>query len=114
MTHVLHKPGPLRELVVERQGGVCLACHRGLAELHLHHRTRRKDLGWCPCNIVGLHPNCHVVAPEAVHQRVTWAREAGLIVPTWDDPREVPVRHRVPWAGDLFLRCDGTVASTQH
>lgn len=99
----------VREVIWDRQLGTCLACHTGMRpdELHAHHRVRRRDLGWCPCNIVALHSDCHVVAPQAVHQRVTWARERGLIVPTWDDPRLIPVEHRVPWSGLLYLGCDG-------
>ena len=97
----------------DRQVGTCLACHQGVRpdELHAHHRVRRRDLGWCPCNVVGLHASCHVVAPEAVHQRPAWARDRGLIVPSWADPRRVPVFHQVPWRGWLLLDCDGTVRS---
>lgn len=111
--HELVTAKAIREILWERQIGTCLACHAGMRPdaMHAHHRMRRRDLGWCPCNVVGLHPNCHVVAPEAVHQRPTWARERGLIVPTWDDPRIVPVEHVVPWSGALFLTCDGSVQS---
>lgn len=111
MGHVMLTAAAVREVIYDRQLGTCLACHTGMGpdRMHAHHRMRRRDLGWCPCNVVGLHPDCHVVAPQAVHQRVTWARDAGLIVPTWGEPREVPVRHIVPWSGLLYLGCDGLV-----
>lgn len=101
----------VREVIWERQGGACGSCGTGMHPegMHAHHRTRRRDLGWCPCNIIGLHGDCHVIAPEAVHQRVTWARERGLIVPTWDDPRDVPVLLSFPWAAWSMLTCDGLV-----
>lgn len=113
MDHQLISAGLARETIWQRQCGTCLACHRGMLQdaMHAHHRMRRRDLGWCPCNVVGLHSDCHVIAPGAVHQRVEWARERGLIVPTYDDPRIIPVTHVVPWHGELYLTCDGLVQS---
>lgn len=114
--HVRHTPATAREVVLERQHGTCLACHAGMHadRAHLHHRQRRRELDrdqlWCPCTLVALHPDCHVVAPQAVHQRPSWAREAGLIVAPWLDPREVPIEHRWPFVGSMLLVCDGTLA----
>lgn len=113
MDHQLISAERVRETIWNRQMGVCLACGYGMhpEQMHAHHRLRRRDLGWCPCNVVGLHSDCHVIAPQAVHQRPEWARERGLIVPSWDDPRAVPVEHVVPWPGMLYLLCDGGVSS---
>lgn len=76
-----------KAVVLERCGGRCEACGELLAgRVHYHHRQRRQDGGHAASNVVALHPDCHVVAPQAVHQRPAWARERGLIVPTWADP----------------------------
>lgn len=114
MSHQSLSAAAVRPIVWDRQLGTCAGCHRGLHHeaWHAHHRQSRKHMGWCPCNIVALHPNCHVVAPEAAHQRPAWAREVGLIVPSWADTRERPVLLHVPWSGSLYLWCDGTVSSS--
>jgi hypothetical protein len=57
----------------------------------LHHRQRRRGGDHSPANLVALHPACHTVAPEAVHQRPAWARERGLIVRSTEDPATVPL-----------------------
>lgn len=109
--HLFTTAAKLHPLARERQYGMCLACHGGLrtGEGALHHRVRRRDLGWCACNVVLLHAECHTNAPQAVHQRPEWARARGLIVPSWTDPRGVPVPHQWPYSGDLFLACDGSL-----
>lgn len=103
----------IRELIYERQYGVCLACHTGMHpdRFHAHHRKRRRDLPgvWCPCWTVALHPDCHVVAPQAVHQRPAWAIGRGLIVPSHADQRAVPIAHEWPYTGELLLACDGSL-----
>ena len=114
MDHQLMTARAVRAVLWERQGGQCASCWTGMRpdEMHAHHRMRRRDLGWCPCNVVGLHPSCHVVAPEAVHQRPQWARERGLIVPTWTEhPAAVAVLVRWPWTAWSLLTCDGLVVS---
>lgn len=114
--HVRHTAASARAVVLERQYGTCLACHTGMhpATAHVHHRKRRRDLAadelWCPCVLVALHPDCHVIAPQAVHQRPAWAVDAGLIVPSHADPRTVPIRHEWPYTGELLLACDGSLA----
>lgn len=113
MTHRLLSAAAARETVLERQGGMCASCWTGVRpdEAHAHHRQRRRDLGWCPCNVVILHGDCHVIAPGAVHQRPAWARERGLIVPTWDDPRVVPLWVGWPWRMWSLLDCAGSVST---
>ena len=109
--HEFTDQGALRRVAYGRQHGACAACGHGmhLERAHLHHRKRRRDLGHCACNTVLLHDTCHVVAPQAVHQRPAWARARGLIVPSWEDTRTVPVR---TIDGTVWLTCDGT--STPH
>lgn len=52
------------------------------------------------------------MGPAAVHDRPEWARERGLIVPSWSDPRDVAVTLvGWPWSGPGFLTCDGIAAS---
>lgn len=85
-------PAEVRAVVLDRCGGLCEACGRPLTlGVHLHHRLRRRDGGHTADNLVALHPECHVIAPQAVHQRPTWARQQGLIVPSWADPATTPL-----------------------
>lgn len=90
------KPGvtpETRALVLTRCGGRCEACGKNLERggVDLHHRQRRRGGDHSPANLVALHPSCHTVAPEAVHQRPAWAREQGLIVHSTDDPAITPL-----------------------
>lgn len=85
-------PAESRVVVLGRCGGRCEACgHPLLGLVHLHHRQRRREGNHSPANLVALHPDCHVVAPQAVHQRPTWARQRGLIVPSWETPGDAPL-----------------------
>jgi hypothetical protein len=79
--------------------------------MEAHHRQRRRVLGWCPCNVVGLHARCHTQGPRAVHSQVEQARQLGLIVPTWASPPEVPVHVEWPWVGESYLACEGLLVS---
>jgi hypothetical protein len=82
-------PAEVQGIVLVRSGGRCEACGELLrGRLHMHHRLRRRDGLHVASNLVSLHPDCHVVAPQAVHQRPTWAKERGLIVPFWAEPAE--------------------------
>jgi hypothetical protein len=112
-THVFTEPAKLHALVTERQGGLCAACWEPLPPTaqELHHRQRRRVLGWCACNVVGLHPRCHTLHPLAVHQRPEWAASVGLIVPTWASPPQVPLHVQWPWSGESYLSCDGLLVS---
>lgn len=90
------KPGvttETRAVVLARCAGRCEACGKDLDRggVDLHHRQRRRGGDHSPVNLVALHPACHTVAPEAVHQRPAWARERGLIVRSTDDPAVTPL-----------------------
>lgn len=81
----------LTAAILDRSGGLCEACGLPLPARwegwDRHHRQTREYGDDTLPNLVGLHKDCHVVAPQSVHQRVTWARERGLIVPSWSSPK---------------------------
>ena len=116
MTHQRRTPAEAREVAYHRQDGSCWACWTGVRpeEGHLHHRRRRRDLTadelWCSCVTVLLHPDCHVVAPQSVHQRPEWARSVGLVVPSWGDQRVVPIIGG--FVGSVLLDCSGGYSLT--
>lgn len=90
------KPGvtaETRAIVLARCGGRCEACGEplGRSGVDIHHRQRRRGGDHSPANLVALHPSCHTVAPQAVHQRPAWARERGLIVRSTGDPAATPL-----------------------
>jgi hypothetical protein len=90
------KPGvtpETRAIVLARCGGRCEACGKPLGQsgVDLHHRQRRRGGDHSPANLVALHPSCHTITPESVHQRPAWARERGLIVRSTEDPATTPL-----------------------
>lgn len=86
-------PPAVRAAVLARAGGSCEACGKslGAGPVHLHHRQKRNGRNHTVENLVALHPLCHVVAPEAVHQRPTWAKSRGLILLAHHDPAAEPL-----------------------
>lgn len=82
-----------REAMYVRCGGRCEACGGPMQRrgFHAHHRQKRRGGDHSLANGVATHPTCHVVAPEAIHQRPAWAVERGLIVRTGQSPVEVPL-----------------------
>lgn len=105
------KPGvtaKTRAIVLARCAGRCEACGKllGQSGVDLHHRQRRRSGDHSPANLVALHPTCHTIAPEAVHQRPAWARERGLIVRSTDDPAMTPLV--LPSGRRVLLGADGT------
>lgn len=83
----------MRAVVLERAGGLCECCGKTLEgyPTHCHHRERRNGRNHTPYNLVVLRSICHVIMPESVHQRPTWAKSRGLIVPTGMDPATTPL-----------------------
>jgi hypothetical protein len=78
----------LTETLWARCEGLCEACGLSLPEdgWDRHHRQSREFGLHAPQNLVALHKDCHVLTPWSVHQRPQWAREQGLIVPSWSTP----------------------------
>lgn len=95
-------PAAVRAVVLARCQGLCEACGGTLAgfPIHMHHRKKRTKRNHVPCNIVALHPACHVIAPGAVHQEPAWAEQRGLIVLAGEDPATKPLKLA---NGDLVL-----------
>jgi hypothetical protein len=86
-------PPAVRAAVLVRAAGCCEACGKALGEgpVHLHHRQKRNGRNHTVENLVALHPTCHVIAPEAVHQRPIWAKQRGLILLAHHDPAVEPL-----------------------
>lgn len=86
-------PAAVRAVVLARAAGQCEACALRLPEkgTHLHHLLRREIGGHAACNLVALHPLCHVLDSNSVHLRRPWAQSRGLILRSWQTPGEVPV-----------------------
>lgn len=95
-------PAAVRAVVLARCDWLCEACGKTLAgfPIHMHHRRKRTKRNHVPCNIVALHPACHVITPGAVHQEPKWAEGRGLIVRAGEDPATKPLT--MP-NGDLVL-----------
>jgi hypothetical protein len=101
----------VRSLVLERDDWTCLGCGKsvlGLQWWSLQHRQARGAGGGNGCeNLATLcgsatSPGCHLLC-ESRSPEMT-AR--GLVVPSWNDPAEVPV---VLWTGRaVMLTTEGT------
>lgn len=105
-------PPRTRQIVYERDNWRCLGCGRDVSQMQwrsVQHRKARgvggtNDLS----NLVTLcgsatSPGCHLWAES----RDDEAAARGLYVPSWNDPREIPV---VTWTGKaVYLHDDGGV-----
>lgn len=98
-----------RALITARDVERCVRCGVYVGPgMNAHHRKLRSQGGMgTPSNGVLLcgsgTTRCHGWA----HSNVKKAREAGLIVPSWDDPASVPV---VTWRGAMLLDDEGNIA----
>ncbi|TDL43860.1 HNH endonuclease [Microbacterium oleivorans] len=79
-----------RPIVTGRSGGMCERCGARRAT-DMHHRQLRRHGDHAPANLVHLCRGCH----NHVHAKPADAVDEGFIVPSWDDPRQVPVNHSV-------------------
>jgi hypothetical protein len=70
------------------------------------HRVARKNGTWDAWNGVRACKACH----RLIEAEPAWARSCGLRVPSWDDPRRIPVYLRLQpwWHGWWWLEEDGT------
>lgn len=107
----------VRAVLWARCRGRCELCGRALdaGSWDGHHRQLRGQGGPdCPCNGAALHPGCHTLGRTAVHVQVAMATVSGFIVPSWADPREVPVvvpaHVHLTGPGAVALTCGGTYA----
>ena len=79
-------PRASREEVAERSGGVCEVCHRTPAT-HMHHRKPRRFKDHTPANLLHLCLLDHV----DIHAHPARSYAAGLLLHSYEDPREVEV-----------------------
>ena len=80
-------PTKVRKAVRFRDFDRCVSCSSGSAS-DIHHRMRRREGGHALSVIILLCRTCH----EKAHANPTWARERGIIVPTWRVPQAVPLK----------------------
>ncbi len=86
----------------QRCAGRCEFCGRrfttapGMGVVIHHRRLRSQQGGDTMANLVMVHENCHL----RCHRFVTQAREWGWIVPSWQEPADVPVQVIRPSAWD--------------
>lgn len=98
-------PAPIRAKVLDRDGNRCARCAGWSPDgMNLHHRQLRSQGGKnVISNLISLcgsgTTGCHGWA----HANVADARAIGLIVPSWADPAETPVR---TWLGLVLLTDD--------
>lgn len=94
----------LRDDVLARDEGRCAWCYRYSDSLNLHHRQLRSQGGRDSlANLISLCGSGTTGCHGWVHRHVAKAREHGLIVPSWADPAETPVR---TWRGLVLLTDD--------
>lgn len=97
-------PQASREVVVDRERGLCVRC-AGPGR-HWHHRRSRRRRGehrHCPCNGVWLCPTCH----EWAHKYPIAAKEEGYVIPTVvDEPAQVTF---LTWWGRVKVDCVGNI-----
>jgi hypothetical protein len=98
-------PAALRALCVERDGNRCAKCSGWRAEgMNLHHRQLRSQGGKnTAANLISLCGSGTTGCHGWVHAHPAKARDLGLIVPSWMDPAETPVR---TWRGLVLLTDD--------
>lgn len=80
----------LRPLVFARAGWTCEVRSEGCGGsywLQSHHRLPIGDGGPDTMeNLVAVCQNCHTASPKAIHRNIAWAREAGLLIASWEGP----------------------------
>jgi hypothetical protein len=93
-----------RPTVHKRSGGMCERCGARRA-IDVHHRQLRRHGDHRPANLVDLCRECHTW----VHGHVALAQCEGFIVESWEDPREVRLKHA--WLGPVTLDDQGGAAA---
>jgi len=98
----------LREVVKSRSSGYCEKCGKPLGESWaLHHRKLRSRGGEDSLtNFVALHHECHNLGNGSVHSNPKLAEQLGLMVPSWQDPKDAPLT--LPSGDIVLLNDDGS------
>lgn len=116
VVHQVLATAAVRPIVWARCMGRCELCGLSLSESdwQAHHRQRRGrgTADWCPCNVLALHPACHNMHRDSVHDNVTRSRASGHLVSRYAEPAHVPVDLplgvRVGLSNPVTLTCGGT------
>jgi len=95
-------PAAMRALCVERDESRCAKCARYFPDgLNLHHRQLRSQGGQnTAANLIALCGSGTTGCHGWVHAHPKSATALGLIVASWADPAETPVR---TWRGLVLL-----------
>ena len=103
-----------KKLVNERDGGLCIVCQREAEAVH-HRQVRGQggssdpDRNYGLANLVSLCASHHA----EVHANPAGSYENGLLVHSWDDPRDCPVM----LANEtivIYLAADGNITKFQQ
>lgn len=98
----------LRALAMTRCGNRCEKCGKALPDSWaLHHRKLRSRGGEDEIsNLVALHHECHNLATDSVHFNPSKSEESGLMVGSWQNPKEQPLT--LPSGSIVILNNEGT------
>lgn len=98
-------PASIRAAALDRDGNRCAKCAGWSAEgMNLHHRQLRSQGGKnVLSNLISLCGSGTTGCHGWVHASPAKSRDLGLIVPSWAEPDEMPVR---TWHGLVLLTND--------
>jgi hypothetical protein len=98
----------LVEIVQQRAGDYCEVCGAAAQEsMALHHRKLKSRGGKDTAgNLIWVHHKCHNLGTDSIHLNPEWAEQHGYMVPSWQNPQEVPIS--LPSGGYALLLDDGT------
>lgn len=94
-------PTKAREVVRERQDGLCARCGNQFTEIH--HRQRRREGKHGYANLVGLCGTDH----RFVHANPKWARDNGYIISV--HIQDIALTPIITYAGTMFFEDDGSI-----
>ena len=81
------------KIVLERADGYCEVCGGTAQEsMALHHRKLKSRGGKdSPANLIWIHHGCHNLKTDSIHLNPEKAEQKGYMVPSWQEPNEVPI-----------------------
>jgi hypothetical protein len=96
------------EIVRFRAEDYCEVCGQTAQEsMALHHRKLKSRGGKDTAgNLIWVHHKCHNLGTDSIHLNPEWAEQHGYMVPSWQNPQEVPIS--LPSGGFALLLDDGT------
>jgi len=80
-------------IVLKRADGYCEVCGGAAQEtMALHHRKLKSRGGKdSPANLIWIHHGCHNLRTDSIHLNPEKAEHKGYMVPSWQEPTEVPI-----------------------